>query len=191
VRDISIFEHAAELAAVAQAENLGTIHHLSRRDFVERRSVAFRCQTPCLEYVSLLIESALLLRTNRTGRVYVGFEKLSRMEPVADRYLRIADVSERVFVFGEMDWKPPRHPHLRPIAISNPMKLANEWFVIADSSTLRVALIARGESGVDALNPDRRYFTSIKTSDSAIVSKLAAAAEKIVSELQGESHPEQ
>ena len=30
------------------------------------------------------------------------------MEPVVDRYMRISDVSERVYVFGEPDWCPPR-----------------------------------------------------------------------------------
>ena len=38
-----------------------------------------------------MIENALLLR-NRSGRVYAGFEKLSYLQPVVDRYLR-ADVS--------------------------------------------------------------------------------------------------
>lgn len=133
-----------------------------------------------MEYVSLLIETALLLRTNRRGRVYVGFEKFSRMECVIDRYLRIADVSERVYVFGEADWTPPRHPNIRLIPVGSDFKLACEWFVIVDSSTLRVALVGMDEDGSDAPVLEERNFRAFKTSDPVIVAQLAQAAEELI-----------
>src|SRR5215210_674422 len=117
----------AENAAAGKSEDLGTVPHVSRRDFDERQTFRFRAQAPCLEYISLLIENALLLRTHRGGRLYAGFEKLSRMEGVVDRYMRIADISERVYVFGEPDWKPPRHPNMRVITLDEDLKLAREW----------------------------------------------------------------
>ncbi len=180
VKDFSMFERAAKLAGVCGAKNLGDVSNVSRRDFDERTTFLFRSVVPCLEYVSLLIENALLLRTNRTGRVYAGFEKLSRMEPVADRYLRIADVSERVYVFGEDDWQPPRHPNMRLIAVSKNSHISREWFVIAESSSLRVALVAVEEEGFDAPVLEARRFRAIKTSDEKIIAQLAAAAEHII-----------
>src|SRR4051794_4729412 len=183
MRDFSMFELAIKLAQAAHAEKLGTVDHISRRDFEERDTFAFRTVLPTLEYASLMIESALLLRTNRTGRVYAGFEKLSKMKPVADRYLRIADVSERVYVFGEPDWQPPRHPHLKAVPISESMKLASELFLIADSSTLEVALCARDEDRAEVTDPERHRFSAVKTSDRGIVSQLAAAAERLVDAL--------
>ena len=140
----------------------------------------FRSTVPCLEYISLLIENALLLRTNRTGRVYAGFEKFSFMEAVADRYLRIADVSERVYIFGEDDWRPPRHPNMKLIPLAKDARMSREWFVIAESSTLRVALVGAEEQGFDAPVSEARQFRAIKTSDEKIITQLTNAAEKII-----------
>lgn len=179
-KDFSMFEHAAKLAGVCGAKNLGDVSNLSRRDFDEQATFLFRSTVPCLEYISLLIENALLLRTNRTGRVYAGFEKFSRMEPIVDRYLRIADVSERVYVFGENDWQPPRHPNMKLIATAKNSRIAREWFVIAESSSLRVALVAADEEGFDAPVLEARRFRAIKTSDEKIIAQLAAVAESII-----------
>lgn len=180
LKEVSLFEEALKIAKTAQAEDLGTIQTISRRDFEERPTFLFRAKVPCLEYASLMIENALLLRTNRTGRVYVGFEKLSRMEPVAERYLRIADISERVYVFGEADWKPPRHPNIKLIKLHGGFRLAREWFVIADSSTLRVALLGLDEDGFGVPVLEERNFQAFKSSDPAIVARLAAIADGLI-----------
>ncbi len=180
LKEVSLFEEALKIARTAQAEDLGTIPIISRRDFEERPTFLFRAKVPCLEYISLMIENALLLRTNRTGRVYVGFEKLSRMEPVAERYLRIADISERVYVFGEADWKPPRHPNIKLIKLRGDQKLAREWFVIVDSSTQHAALIGVDEDGFGVPVLEERNFRAFKSSDPAIVTRLAAMADGLI-----------
>jgi len=181
LKDVSLFEEAIKIAGTAEVEDLGRVSNVSRRDFDERQSFLFCTKAPCLEYVSLMIENALLLRTNRTGRIYAGFEKLSRMEAVAGRYLRIADISERVYIFGEADWKPPRHPNMKVITFPGEYKLAREWFVIADSSTLRVAFIAVEESSlVTATALEERNFRAFKSSDLAIVAQLVAKAEALI-----------
>ncbi len=59
-------------------------------------------------------------------------------------------------------------------------KLAREWFVIADSSTLRVALVAVDEDGFDVPVLEERDFRAFKSSDPAIVGTLAAAAAELV-----------
>ncbi|HYG82282.1 MAG TPA: DICT sensory domain-containing protein [Pyrinomonadaceae bacterium] len=167
-------------------EDLGTVTHVSRRDFDERATFRFRAQAPALEYLSLLIENPVLLRTHRGGRLYAGFEKLSRMEPVVDRYMRIADVSERVYVFGEPDWKPPRHPNMRVIGLEGSPRLAREWFVVADSPALRVALVGFDEEGFDARAvPEERTFDALVTHDPARVRLLAMAAETLIDDSLG------
>jgi DICT domain-containing protein len=180
VKDFSMFEQALKLAQSPQLEDLGSVPYISRRTFDETETFRFRAQVPVLEYVSLLIENALLLRAKRTGRIYVGFEKLSRMEGVIDRYLRIADLSERVYVFGEPDWKPPRHPNMKLIKLPSAFRLAREWFVIVNSSTLRTALVAVDEDGFDVPVLEERYFRSFKTSDPALVAGLSAVAEQLI-----------
>jgi DICT domain-containing protein len=175
-----MFDQAVAFAAET-AEDLGTVAHVSRRDFDERVTFRFRAQVPALEYLSLLIENAVLLRTHRSGRLYAGFEKLSRMEPVVDRYMRISDVSERVYVFGEPDWKPARHPNMRVVELEGAPRLAREWFVVADSPALRVALVGFDEEGFTSRPVfEERTFAALKTHDPAVVRRLASAAEGLV-----------
>ena len=171
----------AVAAAGAEAADLGAVNHVSRRDFDERATFRFRAQVPALEYLCLLIENAVLLRTHRGGRLYAGFERLSRMEPVVDRYMRIADVSERVYVFGEPDWQPPRHPNMRVVDVPAGAPLAREWFVVADSPALSVALVGLGEEGFHPGGvPEERPYAALKTHDPALVRRLAAAAEGLI-----------
>jgi len=179
MKEFSMFELALE-AAGGKLEEMGAVTHVSRRDFDERPTIAFRAQVPALEYISLLIENALLLRTHRGGRVYAGFQKLSRMEGVVDRYMRIADVSERVYVFGEPDWRPPRHPNMRLIRLPDGVRLAGEWFVVAHSPNMSVALVAVDEDGFDTPVLEERAFRALKTHDAGVVRRLAAAAEGLV-----------
>ncbi len=175
-----MFEQAVALGGAA-VEDLGTVTHVSRRAFDERATFRFRAQVPALEYLCLLIENAVLLRTHRGGRLYAGFERLSRMEPVVDRYMRIADVSERVYVFGEPDWKPPRHPNMRVIELPDATRLAREWFVVADSPALSVALVGLDEEGLTSTpSPDERTISALKTHDPAVVRGLASAAESLI-----------
>jgi DICT domain-containing protein len=175
-----MFEFALQAAQDSRVEDLGNVPIVSRRTFDECPTFSFRAKVPCLEYVSLLIENALLLRTHREGRVYVGFEKLSRMDYVADRFLRISDVSERVYVFGVPDWKPPRHPNMGIVKLKPDTGLAREWFVIAHSNKYNAALVARDEDGFDTPVLDERNFRSFKSTDPAIVALLAAAAEDLI-----------
>jgi len=182
MNEFSMYGHAAEYAA-GKSEDLGTVPHVSRRDFDERQTFGFRSQSPCLEYISLLIENALLLRTHRGGRVYAGFQKLSNMEPVVDRYMRIADISERVYVFGEPDWTPPRHPNMAVVKLRAGVPLLREWFVVADSPSLRVALIGLAETDAHATVHEERYFRALKTHDPALVERLAFAAEELIDRL--------
>ena len=175
----SMFEHVLRKAENS-VEDLGDVSLISRRDFDERAVFCFRAQVPSMEYVSLLIENGLLLRAHRGGRVYAGFERLSRMEPVVDRYMRIADLSERVFIFGEDDWTPPRHPNMKVIRLAPEQQLAREWFVIADSPTMQVALVGVGEDHFQTPVFEARRFRACKTSDATHVRHLAAAAEQLI-----------
>lgn len=179
VKTFSLFQEALKIAQSSNREDLTEVAFISRRDFDERETFTFETSAACLEYASLLIENAVLLRTHRDGRVFAGFEKLSRMEGIIDRYLRIADVSERVYVFGEADWKPPRHPNMRVVDLPRDSLLTREWFVIANSPVLRVALIASDKEGKES-DFEARKFKALKTSDPSIVARLASLAEELV-----------
>jgi hypothetical protein len=179
VKDFSLFEQALRVTGTPQTD-LGTISSISRRAFVERESLTFRAKVPCFEYGCLLIENAIMLGTNRAGRIYAGFEKLSCMQPVLDRYLRIGDVSDCVYVFGEPDWEPPRHPNMRLVKLTSDFKLAHECFLIANSPTLQIALVAIDEEGFAAPVLEERHFQALKTSNVAVIRRLVSDLEEVI-----------
>lgn len=179
MKNFSIFEQALKFSGVDGVENLGEIASLSRRDFIERESFICHTTTASVEYGCLMIENAILLRTNRAGRVYAGVEKLSALQPIIDRYMRIADVSECVYLFGLDDWRPPRHPNIRLIALNQDFRLARECFVITNSSSLTCALVGFDETGHEA-SPEQIRYWAVKTSNSRLVGSLASAVEGVI-----------
>jgi len=179
VKNFSIFEQALRYTGVESIENIGEIASLARRDFLERESFICHTTTASVEYGCLMIENAILLRTNRSGRVYAGVEKLSALQPIIDRYMRIADISETVYLFGEDDWRPPRHPNIRLITLNQDFRLAREWFVITNSKSLSYALVAFDEANNDSMLEQIRYW-ALKTSNAGLVRNLANAVEGVI-----------
>jgi len=180
VKNFSIFEQALKFSGVDQTENLGEIASLARRDFADRESFICHTTTASVEYACLLIENAVLLRTNRAGRVYAGVERLSLLQPIIDRYMRIADVSEAVYLFGQDDWRPPRHPNVRLVTLNDDFRLAREWFVIAQSPSLNCALVAFDETGADGASPEQIRYWALKTSNPLIIRGLSHAIEGMI-----------
>jgi len=182
VKNFSIFEQALKFSGIDQTENLGEIASLARRDFAERESFICHTTNASVEYACLLIENAILLRTNRAGRVYAGVEKLSSLQPIIDRYMRIADVSEAVYLFGQDDWRPPRHPNIRLVTLNNDFRLAREWFVIVQSPTLNCALVAFDEVIPEAVDgqPEQIRYWALKTSNLAMVRSLVNAVDGVI-----------
>lgn len=180
--NFSIFEQALQISAPELTENLGQVVLISRRDFSERESFLCRTTTSSLEYACLMIENALLLRTNRNGRVYAGFERLSYFQPIMDRYLRIADISDSVYLFGQDDWRPPRHPNIRVITLNPDARLAKESFLITQCTTFDSALIAfepPEEESVLRLGESLNYWV-LKTSKWEVVGQLSNALEHLI-----------
>ena len=180
MKNFSTFEYALKVSGTHPGDNLGQIASISRRDFDDRESFICRTTTASVEYACLMIENTILLRTNRSGRVYAGFEKLSLLQPIVERYLRIADLSESVYLFGEDDWRPPRHPNIRVINISPDFRLAREWFLITQSSTLNCALVAFDEAGVETAFEEQIRYWALKTSNAAVVRMLAGAVDGLI-----------
>ena len=179
MKTFSVFDYALTRSD-GQLEDLGQVASIARREFEERESFVCRTTTASVEYGSLMIENSLLLRTNRGGRVYAGFERFSQLQPIIDRYLRIADVSESVYLFGQDDWKPPRHPNVRVITLNPDFQLSREWFVITQSSSLCTAFLAYDEAGTDTMVPEQIRYWAIKTSNVGIVSALVNAVEDVI-----------
>jgi DICT domain-containing protein len=179
VKNFSIFDRALKFSGVRGIENIGEVASLSRRDFLERESFVCHTTTASVEYGCLMIENAILLRTNRSGRVYAGVERFSALQPIIDRYMRIADISESLYLFGQDDWRPPRHPNMRLIPLSEDFRLAREWFLITHSRSLNSAIVAFDESGAEVLPEQIRYW-AFKTANTGLVAELANAVEGVI-----------
>jgi len=179
MKNFSLFEYALDLSG-SHTDELGQMASVARKEFEEHESFTCRTTTASVEYACLLIENGVLLRTNRGGRVYAGFERLSQLQPIVDRYLRMADVSESVYLFGEEDWLPPRHPNIRIVPLRRDFRLAREWFLIADSSTLHSAFLAFDEEGHDTPMPEHIRYWALKTSNKGTVTGLVGAIEGLI-----------
>lgn len=180
MKDFSIFEFALKLSPIESIDDLGQVASISRSDFVERETFICRTTLASVEYVNLLVENAILLRTNRAGRVYAGVERLSTLQGIIDRYLRIADLSECVYVFGQPDWVPPKHPNLRVVALRPSIRLARESFLIVQSSNLNRAIVAFDEEGINNSMPEQIRYWILKSSNEAIVQSLTAEVEGVI-----------
>ena len=180
MKDFSIFEYGLKLSPIDQTQDLGQVACISRSDFEDRETFICRTTAASVEYLCLLIENAILLRTNRTGRVYAGFEQLSALQPIIDRFLRIADLSECVYLFGEADWMPPKHPNIRVIELPSTVRLSRETFLIVQSSNLSRALVAFDEESEDASSPEQIRYWALKTSNSNVVQSLATGIEGMI-----------
>jgi len=180
VKNFSIFEYALEFSTNRVVENLGEIASVARQDFEKHESFVCHTTTASVEYACLMIENALLLRTDRGGRVFAGFEKFSQLHPIVDRYLRIADVSESVYLFGQDDWQPPRHPNIRLITLKSDFRLSREWFVITQSSSLSCAFLAFDEAGKESTMPEQIRYWALKTNNPAAVGGLVSAVEGVI-----------
>lgn len=180
MKNFSLFEDALKLFSIDQTQNLGEVASISRRDFDERESFICRTTPPSVEYLCLLVENAILLRTNRAGRVYAGFERLSALQPIIDRYLRIADLSESVYLFGEGDWVPPKHPNIRVVELNPTFRLSRESFLIVHSSNLERAVVGFYETLADDSAPEQIRYWALKTSNPEVVQSLAAEIEGVI-----------
>ena len=180
MKDFSIFEFGLKLSPIEQTQNLGQVASISRRDFDERESFICRTTAASVEYLSLLIENAILLRTNRAGRVYAGFERFSALQPIIDRYLRIADLSECVYLFGEADWVPPKHPNIRVVELTHAVRLSRESFLIVQSANLNRALVAFDEESEDDSLPEQIRYWALKSSNPTVVQSLANGIEGMI-----------
>lgn len=180
MKDFSIFEFALKQSPIESIDDLGQVASISRSDFDERETFICRTTLASVEYVNLLVENAILLRTNRAGRVYAGFERLSTLQSIIDRYLRIADLSESVYIFGQPDWVPPKHPNLRVIDLRPTIRLARESFLIVQSSNLNRAIVTFEDEGSNSPVPEQIRYWVLKSSNEAIVQTLAAEVEGVI-----------
>lgn len=134
-----------------------------------RTSLAqFRSRVWSLARWCRISEKVIVDRQLRDARVIAGFQKYSRFLPVAQRYNRIAQLAQSVTVLGEPDERklPPGISYV-PLTGSEP--LANEWFLVVESSSFQALLCAVALDRFGDAPLERRRFLGLTTHNEQLV----------------------
>jgi DICT domain-containing protein len=122
-------------------------------------------------------EQLVLDRNLRDARIFAGFQRFSRMVPVAKRFAQLARVAQHVTVLGEPDEKMlPLGIAYVPLANSEP--LANEWFLLVESRDFQALLSAVALDRFGEAPLIKRRFLGLTTHNEQLV---RAARELLVS----------
>lgn len=119
-----------------------------------------------MRIISNEIENAVLV-DNVRPRVFSGFQKYSFFLPIADRYRRIAERAESVYVFGVPDVTPPPIPGLVYVDIKLTDQLAKEWFIVADAPDY-ISILATEELTSFSEPDENRAFRGVWSFDETI-----------------------
>lgn len=107
--------------------------------------VTFDTRVESMRLWCRLTERLVTDKPVREAVVHAGFERLSRIAPVARRYRRIAATARELVVYGEADalWDVPgmRAVHL------DVGPLRNEWFLLVSSPAFKALLVAEDLDG--------------------------------------------
>lgn len=120
--------------------------------------------------ISYEIENGILNGAAGT-RIFAGFQKLSFFLPHQQRYQRMTELAESIWVFGVPDVPPPNIPGVNYILLSDEDRLTQEWFLVAEGPDYFSALVAKDLSGFETPNP-QRLFNGIWTFDEAVVRRF-------------------
>lgn len=130
--------------------------------------------TRMMSMISREIEDTVILDGVR-ARVFSSFQRMSSFLPQADRYRRLAENADSVYVFAYPDIQPPPIVNITYVPIPEDSQLAREWFIVADARDYYTALVTEELPG----GPSRR-FEGVWSFDEEMVDILQAALSNLV-----------
>ncbi|WP_425446858.1 DICT sensory domain-containing protein [Dethiothermospora halolimnae] len=144
-------------------------------------TLKYETDIPNLERMCYIMETTLLNRKRPDGKMYVGFQKLSRAEEIWDRFLDIAENVDKIYVFGENDRALTPHKNIKFIHLPKNHKLIREWFLVINSSLYKSMMVAYDLDGfgVKPVEKDRN-FKGAKTTKPDLVNKSTELLEALV-----------
>jgi DICT domain-containing protein len=140
------------------------------------QSATFDASVRAMMYWCRLNEQLVLDRHGAGARLIVGFERLSRVYPVAARYERLA-AATKLTLFAARDAKLPFEAHVVDAA-GGPLE--REWFFVVEAPRYQALLVARDQSGFGPTGPlAGRRFVGLGTHDSQLVRLAIEALERM------------
>lgn len=94
-------------------------------------NIKYETKIPNLEKMCYLMET-VVLQKKREGTIYAGFQKLSRAEAIWDRYLKMAENVDKIYIYGEKDKVLTPHPKIEIVPLPSGHPLIREWFLVMD-----------------------------------------------------------
>lgn len=126
-------------------------------------NIKYESKIPNLARMCFLMESVVLLK-KREGTIYAGFQKISRAKEIWDRFLKMADNVDKIYIFGEKDTTLKSHPNIEFVYLPPNHKLIREWFLVMDIKFGRNMMLAYDLDGFGNLKLDEdRNFKGVKT----------------------------
>lgn len=120
-----------------------------------------------------------ILQHKLTVDLYAGFQRLSNFPDQLRRYSRLGAICRRVYVFGIADYQPLSIPGVEFIELSPTSAVAQEWFLLVNTSDFWATLVAQEIQGKDAVTRGRR-FDGIWSYDEAVVDRIALLMSQIM-----------
>jgi DICT domain-containing protein len=155
----------AALTAKVAVRQLGDAHS----GVAQNTNAEFTAGVRAMLHWCRINELLTLERHAENAQVFAGFERHSRVRPVLARYRRLAEVTQRLVIFGTRDESVPLDAEL--IDVGN-RPLAREWFLVIDAPNYKALLAARDLTGFGPTGPlAHRRFLGVTLHDSALVAR--------------------
>lgn len=143
-------------------------------------SLKFETKIPNLEKMCYIMEK-VLLNKGEGATVYAGFQKQSRAEAIWDRYHKMADNVEQIYVFGENDANLDPHPNIKFINLPPRHELIREWFLVIDKPIGKSMMVAYDLDGFGKYENEKdRNFKGAKTQRPEAVTKAVELLEDLI-----------
>lgn len=123
-----------------------------------------------MSVISHEIEDATLIDYAKTT-VFSSFQYMSKFLPQINRYTRLAQVADSVYVFGVPDVELPAIPNITYVPLSEDDQLTKEWFLVSFGERYYSALATEELSKFSDPDP-LRQFKGVWTFDYGLVNIL-------------------
>ncbi len=139
---------------------------------------AIRCTKATLVHLSHTLED-LVLSQNIPALFFMGPQEHSQWRQEQERYQKLAQVAQQVWVFSSAHVTPPNEANFTQITLSPDDPLRQEWFLVILSKPLALVLCAE-DSQITAVNDATRQFDMIWSFEPALVQQGLDLLEKII-----------
>jgi len=130
--------------------------------------------------ISHLIEDAIMSSPG-VSETHVSFQYFSRVADQAERYIRVAQASTGLWLYGVPDSLLPEFA--RTVAVDTTgTPLENYWFVIAYGPGIHMTLLAEEVNPVDRLPGEPRMYEGFYTFDQNFAFKVLTVLHKLFPE---------